>query len=102
MTRHTPAHHPASDPLSELYDVASALHFLEDALDSHDQAGTRVRSTGIAYISRLLGRRVSDIATGIWDAEESHLTARAASRRTTAAATPDATPDSAPAAPEKP
>lgn len=100
MIRHTPAHHPASDPLSELYDVASALRFLEDALDSHDQAGTRVRSTGIAYISRLLGRRVSDIATGIWDAEESPLTAKATPTHTAATATPDATPDSTSAAPE--
>ena len=94
MIRHTPVHHPTPDALSELYDVASALHFLEDALDSHDQAGAQVRSTGAAYLTRLLGCRVSDIATGIWDAED----------RSPCAVTPPphaATPDSSSPAQEK-
>ena len=89
MIRHTPANRPSSDTLSELYDVASALRFLEDALDSHDQAGTKVRSTGVAYISRLLGRRVSDIATGIWDDEDGSLAVRAASTQTPASNAPN-------------
>lgn len=57
------------DPLSELYDVASALRFLEDAFDGQDQAGSPIRATGAAYVAGLMGRRVNAIACSLWDQE---------------------------------
>ncbi|MBU1002391.1 MAG: hypothetical protein KKE73_07690 [Proteobacteria bacterium] len=57
------------DPVTELYDVASALRFLEDAFEGHDEAGTQVRASGAAYVTGLVGRRVNAIACILWDLE---------------------------------
>ena len=64
-------HHPntGKDPLTELYDVASALRFLEDALESHDETETQVHAGGAAYVTGLMGRRVSDLASALWELE---------------------------------
>jgi len=63
--------HPniGKDPLTELYDVASALRFLEDALESHDETETQVHAGGAAYVTGLMGRRVSDLASALWELE---------------------------------
>ncbi len=58
------------DPLSELYDVASALRFLEDAFGSHDECETQVRAGGAAYVTRLMGLRLGDIAGALWELED--------------------------------
>jgi len=57
------------DPVTELYDVASALRFLEDALEGHDETGALVRASGAAYVTGLMGRRVNAIACTLWDKE---------------------------------
>lgn len=59
----------SNDPITELFDAASALLFLEDALDSLDQSGAKVRTTGAAYVTGLVGQRVSDLAEALWDNE---------------------------------
>ncbi|WP_461210096.1 hypothetical protein [Desulfocurvus sp. DL9XJH121] len=56
----------ARDPLSELFDVASALHFLGDAFDSLDQAGTPVRATGAGCLAEMLGDQVHALACALW------------------------------------
>ena len=71
MTPNTSPLTMEKDPLSELYDVASALRFLEDAFDGHDQAGAPIRATGAAYVAGLMGRRVNAIACDLWDKEHS-------------------------------
>lgn len=69
MIDHTSSHCEKKDPVTELYDVASALRFLEDALEGHDETGTRVRASGAAYVTGLVGRRVNAIACTLWDME---------------------------------
>lgn len=58
-----------NDPLSELYDVASALRFLEDAFEGHDESNTQIRAGGAAYVTRLMGIRLGDIAGELWEME---------------------------------
>lgn len=65
------------DPVTELYDVASALRFLEDAFEGHDETGTQVRASGAAYVAGLVGRRVNAIACTLWDKETDTALAKA-------------------------
>lgn len=63
------------DPVTELYNVASALRFLEDALESHDVTETQVHAVGAAYVTGLMGRRLSDLASALWELEDRHKSA---------------------------
>lgn len=69
MGNETSLHCENKDPVTELYDVASALRFLEDAFEGHDETGTQVRASGAAYVTGLVGRRVNAIACTLWDME---------------------------------
>lgn len=73
MKKHTAHIDTNDDPLTELYDLASALRFMEDAFDGHDQSERQVRAAGAAYLSRIMGVRASAIATTLWDTEHSQL-----------------------------
>ncbi|MCK9239397.1 hypothetical protein [Desulfocurvus sp.] len=66
------------DPVTELYDVASALRFLEEALESHDETETQVRAGGAAYVTGLMGRRLTDLASALWEMESRPEAGRAA------------------------
>jgi len=57
------------DPITELYDIASALHFLEDALTSHGESDREVRTDGAAYVTGLVGHRINAIACALWELE---------------------------------
>jgi hypothetical protein len=61
--------HAEKDPVTELYDVASALRFLEEALETHDETETQVRAGGAAYVTGLMGRRLTDLASALWEME---------------------------------
>lgn len=77
-----------TDPLSELYDVASALRFLEEAFESHDGNDIQVRAGGAAYVTRLMGLRLGDLANALWEVEDRTCRAMAASLREDAPADP--------------
>ncbi|NJB68514.1 hypothetical protein GGQ74_002187 [Desulfobaculum xiamenense] len=57
------------DPISELFDIASALHFLQDILAMAEVIDTQPNHAGASYLIGLLGNRTSDIATHLWDNE---------------------------------
>lgn len=58
------------DLLSELFSIASALHFVEDALNCHADAETHVHADGAAFVAGLLGSRIHTIADTLWTQED--------------------------------
>ncbi|BBD08765.1 uncharacterized protein DFE_2039 [Desulfovibrio ferrophilus] len=69
MDNEIPFSTSAKDPVTELYDVASALRFLEDAFEGHDESGVQIRASGAAYVAGLMSKRVNAIACTLWSME---------------------------------
>ncbi|SKA64099.1 hypothetical protein SAMN02745702_00263 [Desulfobaculum bizertense DSM 18034] len=57
------------DPISELFRAASALRFIEDALNSADCLPAP-SPEGLSCLSGLLAQQLSTLATELWETED--------------------------------
>lgn len=67
MQNHTKAQ---LDPVTELFDVANAMEFLEDAFSAHPQDNAHLCAEGAAYVTGLMRSRIRDIAAALWEMED--------------------------------